>query len=97
MALRWRSNPDRSIRHRHEERCNRVRSVEPGDEDHDASDERSDEGIQVGQDVLKAALDVQAVTIGLRHDPCRGEVHDHAGSRHNRHRQPGDVGWCDQA
>src|SRR4029450_1449084 len=58
----------------HDERGDRGRGGEAGHNNHDSSDEGPDEGIQVGHDVLKAALDVQALTVRLRHDPRRGKV-----------------------
>jgi hypothetical protein len=51
---------------------------------------------QIGEDVLEAAFDVQALAIRLRQHPGRRDVHGHADGRDDRHERAGDVRRLDQ-
>ena len=82
---------------RDDERRDGVRAIEAGDENHDSGDERADERIEIGHDVLKASLDVQAFTVRFRKNPRSSEIHDDAQSCDDRDQPARDLGRIDES
>ena len=76
-----------------EQRRDRVGPVKAGREDDDGGDGGSDERVEVGQDVLEAALDVEAPAVGPRQCPGGGEVDGDADQR-DRQDQPRRRRWA---
>jgi len=76
---------EREPRARHQrgdqQRDDRVGALEARQQDHGGGDRGADEPVQVGQQVLKGALDVEALAVGPRERPRRGEVDEHADER----------------
>ncbi len=64
-----------------QERDDRVGAVKAGEKDHAGGDRGSDERVEVGEDVLEGAFDVQALAVGLRQRVGRGEIDGDAGQR----------------
>jgi len=80
----------------HEERRNRVGAIEAGRQNDDARDKRSGKGVEVGDDVLKAAFDIETLAVGLRQNPRRRKIDCDASPSDDCHREPADVRWMDQ-
>jgi hypothetical protein len=72
------------------ERGDRVGPVETGDEDDHGGDERADEGVEVGDDVLEAALDGHVLAVCLAQLPGGEDVDRNAGERNGQHRPAAD-------
>ncbi len=68
----------------------------PGRQDHDAGDGGPDERVQVGEQVLVGALDVEALAVRLRERPGRNEVDHDADERDDQHRPAADIGRVDR-
>src|SRR6476659_10272961 len=70
--------PDRRAQHQagNQQRGDRVGAVEAGQQDHRRGDRGADEGVEVGQQVLEAALDVEALAVGSGEGRGGGEGDD---------------------
>ncbi len=73
---------------RDRKRGDRVGALEAEDQDHARRQRRAEEPVEVGQDVLEAALDVEVRAVCARQLPGRHDVQDGAGNGH-RQDQPG--------
>jgi hypothetical protein len=93
-----RHQPDAGADHqrRDHQRDDRVGPLKAGQQDEPCSHRRADERVQIGDDVLEAALHVEALAVGLRERAGRGEVYEDAENRHDQHQRPADRGGMNQ-
>ena len=71
----------------HDQRGEGVGAGEPGEHDDEPGDRGGDERVEVVEDVLERALDVQAGPVGLADQPGRGDVDHDADQRGDEHQQ----------
>ena len=90
-------DPSRSNhQHCHEQRRDGVGLVEARRENDDTGNEGADEGIEVGENMLKAAFNIEALPIGFRQHPYRGKIDDDAKRGDDRDDSAGDLRRMDQ-
>ena len=80
----------------HDQRGDRIDPVPAGPPDDGAGHRGSDEGIQVGEDVLETAFHVEALPVGLAHHPHGDQVHPDAGHGHHGDQRAVDLRRRDQ-
>ena len=81
---------------RDEQGGDRVGAVGAGREDDGAGDQGADERVEVGQDVLEAALDGHVLAVGFRELPGREQVHRNTGEGDDDDRPTGGIGRGDE-
>ncbi len=75
-----------------QQRDDRVGALEAGREDHAGGDRRADEAVEVGQQVLEAALDVEALAVrAARASRSRRRLTSDAGERDGEHQPAAHV------